>query len=326
MTCTRKRLSAYTDEFNILVKLDELALADPADANIVFKFKSEANRVVHFFRWEFQSIWSSTIDEYSDSYSMIKGTMIPQSLYGNNLNISTAFRGPDPTVITFELTPTYYSDEINSANLEGYRVHHRSFKRGSYINERTLNNLYNYDGRYSEDFSIKFETILSSNVYNVRVIRLRSVIDIATQILGLLAGLAFICRFMKFILMRFNVWEHLDREYNLYYKDDNRMSVILNDPVEKKEIERNSDFWDSHYPYSNRHVSRDEDGDPVVSKQATDGFGAMRRSHTKHHDNRLDVPETDMTPYKFQKFDDEEDPKEDHKESREEDPNKVKNK
>lgn len=311
MTCNRKRLSAYTDEFNIVLRLDELSLADPSDANIIFKFKSESNRVIHFFRWEFQSIWSSTIDEYSDSFSMIKGMMIPQSLLGNNLNISTAFRGPDPTVISFELTPTYYSDEISANNLAGYRVHHKAFKRGSYINERTLTNLNTYDGRYSEDFSIKFETNLSSNVYNVRVIRLRTIIDIATQILGLLAGLAFISRFMKFILMRCNVWVHLDREYNVYFKDDRRMSVTLNKPDEKKEIERNSDFWESHYPYSSKRVVKDVDGNPVVSKQVTDGFGAMLRNQTEGQDNRLDAVETNGPTLKFQKFEDEEDVNED---------------
>ena len=153
MTCTRKRLSSYTDEFNIVVKLDELAPSDPSGANIVFKFKTEANRVIHFFRWQFLSIWSSTIDNYSDNYSMVKGMMVPQSLMKDNINISTAFRGPDPTVLSFELTPTYYSDEINAQNLEGYRVLFKGFERGSTVNERTLTNLYTYDGRYSEDFS-----------------------------------------------------------------------------------------------------------------------------------------------------------------------------
>jgi len=148
--------------------------------------------------------------------------MVPQTLFNDNLNISSAFRGPDPTVLTFELTPTYFSDEIHAQNREGYRVLHKKYERGSTINERTLMNMYTYDGRYSEDFSkwslqiyiliqvdyvlftnlgIKFETRISSNFYNVRVIRLKSVIDVATQILGLLAGLAFLCRFGKFVLL-----------------------------------------------------------------------------------------------------------------------------
>ena len=104
------------------MKLDELALIDPSGASITLKFKSEQNRVVHFFRWQFKSIWSSTIDSRSDSYSMLQGMMIPQTLFKDNLNISTAFRGPDPTVVSIELTPTYYSDEINTSTLEGYRV------------------------------------------------------------------------------------------------------------------------------------------------------------------------------------------------------------
>lgn len=122
ITCTRKRLSSYTDEFTVVMKLDELALSDPSGGSITFKFKSEQNRVVHFFRWQFKSIWSSAIDTRSDSFSMLQGTMIPQSLFKDNLNISTAFRGPDPTVLAIELTPTYYADEINTSTLEGYRV------------------------------------------------------------------------------------------------------------------------------------------------------------------------------------------------------------
>ena len=199
----------------------------------MLKFKTEQNRVVHFFRWQFQSIWSPTIDYRSNSFSMLKGVMTPQNLYKDNMNITTAFRGPEPTVLSFELTPTYYTDEINSANIEGYRVNFKNFERGSVVNERTLTNLYTYDGKYSEDFSIRFETTVSSNVYNVRIIRLTTIIDISTQILGLLAGLAFISRFMKFLLMKCNVWLHLDREYNIYFKDDKRMSVTLNQPASK---------------------------------------------------------------------------------------------
>ena len=109
---------------------------------------------------------------------------------------------------------------------------------------------------------IKFETAVSSNVYNVRVIRLRTVIDISTQILGLLAGLAFICRFVKFILMKANVWVHLDREYNVHFKDDKRTSVVLNSPNQKEIIEKQSDYWEPSYPYSNKNVTLDNDGNP----------------------------------------------------------------
>lgn len=198
LTCTRKQLSSYTDQFDITIKLDELSLADPTGAHIIIKFKSEANRVIHFFRWQFKSIWSSTFESNTNSYSMAKGLMIPQTLYNDNLNLTAAFRGPDPTVISLELTPTFYSDEIYADTYKGYRVQTKGFERGSVVNERTLTNPYTPDGRYSEDFSIKFETSVSSNVYNVRVIRLRTILDVIATNLGLLAGLAFLCRFAKF--------------------------------------------------------------------------------------------------------------------------------
>lgn len=314
VTCTRKRLSAYTDQFTIVIKLEELAAADPTDANIVLKFKTEQNRVIHFFKWQFQSVWSSNIDSNQGSYSMLKGLMVPQTVYKDNLNITTAFRGPDPTVISFMLTPTYYSDEINAENVEGYRVHHRGFKRGSVVNERTLTNLYTYDGRYSEDFIIKFETEVSSNVYNVRVIRLRTIIDVATQVLGLLAGLAFICRFAKFLLMKCNVWLHLDREYNVYFKDDKRMSVTLNPPSQKPPP-GTTDLWEANYPYSNKNVGLDTFGNIVVRPEVTDGFGAMLRMHNNQNkESTSELQDANKAnANKYEKMEDEEDDTEKNK-------------
>ncbi|CAI2374199.1 unnamed protein product [Moneuplotes crassus] len=309
ISCTRKRLSSYTDRINIILLLDEISLSDPSDAYILFKFKSEGNRIIHFFEWQFQSIWSSTIEAQIKHHSSVKGMMIPQTVYDDNLNITTAFRGPDPTVFYMQLIPTFYSDEINSRNLEGYRVLHKYYEKGSTINERTYTNMYTTDGRLSENFSIKFETSVSPNVNNVRVTRLKSIIDVATQILGLLAGLAFICRFIKFILMKCNVWVHLDREYNIYYKEDKRKSVALNHPSDRKQIEQKSDFWENSFPYSNKDIPKEDNGETIVTPQAQDGFGAMMRNQTSQMDqktNKIDDLYTDNRMVKYQVFQDDE--------------------
>lgn len=198
--------------------------------------------MVHFFRWQFQSIWDRVISAdtsdgskgfYSGSFSMIKGLMAPQTFFKDTTKISAAFRGPEPTVISFDMTPTFYIDEINNLNYSGYRLNHRALQRGSVVNERTLMNYYTYNSKNSEDFSIRFQTYISSNVYNVRVLRLKSMIDVLAQIMGLLAGLSFICRFLKFFFMKCKVFLHLDREYNIYFKEDKRLSVVLNPPEQK---------------------------------------------------------------------------------------------
>ena len=274
ITCHRKRLSSYTDQFDISIKLDELSLADPTGAYITVKFKSEQNRVIHFFNWQFKSVWSDTIEHSTGSYSMAKGMVIPQTLYSDNWNMTSAFRGPDPTSISLDLTPTFYSDEINAAIYKGYRVQARTTKRGSVVNERTLTNLYTNDGRLSEDFSIKFDTYVSMNVYNVRVIRLRTVIDVLAQNLGLLAGLAFICRFAKFLLMKCNIWLHLDREYNIHFKEDKRLSVTLNPPKKKVKGDETRDYWEPNYIYSNKNVLVDENGQKLKTFEPTEGFAA----------------------------------------------------
>ena len=257
--------------------LDELSTTSPSDANILIKFKSENNRVYHFFKWQFKSYWTGSIKEDSSSYSMMSGIMAPHIFFNDNTNISAAFRGPDPNAIFVMLTPTYYFDEINNLNYSGYRVYHKNSQRGSVVNERTIMNPKTYDGMLSEDFNVKFQTSISSEVYNVRVLRLKTLIDIMAQIMGLLAGMAFISRFAKFLLMKCNVWVHLDREYNIYFKDDHRSSVTLNSPDQKKVIERGSDFWEPSYPFSNKVIPSFNAPEPF------DNYMQNERSSTKNH-------------------------------------------
>ena len=298
ITWNRRSLSPFTDQFDIVIKLDELSLADPTGAYINVRFKSEQNRVFHFFKWQFKSIWSSSISSSNGWYSMAKSMMLPQKLYNNNLNFTASFRGPDPSIIALELTPAFYLDEIKASSLKGYRVQTLNLQKGSVINERTLTNLYTIDGQLSEDFSIRFETYLSSNIYNVRVIRLRTILDVLAQNLGLLAGLAFICRFAKFLLMKWNVWLHLDREYNMYFKEDKRLSVTLNPPNQKEQFNKDIDLWEPNYPYSNKKMIHDENGYPLSEPKPRNydmGNNMHRRTTFSNSANR--TPHSKI-PYK----------------------------
>lgn len=60
--------------------------------------------------------------------------------------------------------------------------------------------------------------------------------------------------------MKCNVWVHMDREYNIFYKEDKRQSVTLNHPSQRQEIEKQSDFWENSFPYSNKNVKTDQNG------------------------------------------------------------------
>jgi len=91
--------------------------------------------------------------------------------------------------------------------------------------------------------------------------------------------------------MKCKVWLHLDREYNLYFKEDRRLSVTLNNPREKNTINKETDYWEANYPYSSKNVIQGKDGKKVVLPQVSDDFGTMARMHDKKHQNFKDDEE-----------------------------------
>jgi hypothetical protein len=87
-------------------------MSDPAGQHIGINFKSDVNRVIHFYEWEFVAIWGDHEDGKYQAYSKIKGMMVPQAIHIENKNLTTAFRGPVASEIYVQMTPTYYTDEI----------------------------------------------------------------------------------------------------------------------------------------------------------------------------------------------------------------------
>lgn len=65
---------------------------------------------VHFFEWEFNSIWSKEVDEDAscEGCSKLKGFTTPEYFDTINPNFQESLRGYDPTLINVLLTPTFY--------------------------------------------------------------------------------------------------------------------------------------------------------------------------------------------------------------------------
>lgn len=87
-----------------------------------------------------------------------------------------------------DLTPTYYVNEIEGIRYQGYRGHLKNYERGSIVNERTMLNSRTPRGFPNEGFELEFITETNENVYQVRVVRHRSFLEIMALILGLVAG------------------------------------------------------------------------------------------------------------------------------------------
>jgi len=75
------------------------------------------------------------------------------------------------------LTPTYYQNPVDEVDLAGYRVHLQNIDKGSTINAReavsmdqnTMKQIFG-NPDIADEFSIKFQMSLSSNIYQIRVI------------------------------------------------------------------------------------------------------------------------------------------------------------
>lgn len=72
--------------------------------------------------------------------------------------------------------------------------------------------------------------------------------------------------------MKCNLWLHLDREYNIYFKEDHRMSVTLNPPNKKPKDAEDIDYWEPNYPYTTKKISYDDNRGISETVEPRDGF------------------------------------------------------
>ncbi len=195
-TCQREVLSEFSDAYHISYTARNIARGLPRDQTVRFVVDSEYNRVFHFFKWSFTSIWDWSGD-FPDAFSETSGICTPQAIHESNKNVTTAFKGPVTTHIGIELTPTSYVSEPDEYAYSGYRTYYEGVERGSVVNKRTMLLKTTADGYENKGLDIGFVTQMTNKIYQVRVIRIRSLIEICAFILGSIAGFVFVARVIK---------------------------------------------------------------------------------------------------------------------------------
>jgi len=77
--------------------------------------------------------------------------------------------------------------------------------------------------RDKDQFSLLFKMNLSSNIYQIRVSRLKHILECFAEIMGLLSGLSFISRFVKQILLDHGVGSKIDKMYIEYIENKRKL-------------------------------------------------------------------------------------------------------
>ena len=157
------------------------------------------------------------VESYPVAYSEVSGIMTPQSMEASNKNITTAFKGPKTTHITLDLTPTSYVSEIDSYSYSGYWSYYKDVERGSVVNKRTMLLQYTPEGYENKGLNIEFVCSTTNKIYQVRVSRNRTMIEIFAFILGSIAGFVFIARTIKYCLEDMEYFKAKDRECDMLF-------------------------------------------------------------------------------------------------------------
>lgn len=145
------------------------------------------------------------------AFSEVEQIMAPQTISDLNLNITSAFKGPETTALYLSLIPTHYVNEAEGVIHNGYRVHLNDFKRGSTVNKRNLINQYMATGAELSGFSVTF--ILNNNelYFQVRIQKVRSILEVLAYMLGFLAGFILIVRAAKYYLLKERYFLELEK-------------------------------------------------------------------------------------------------------------------
>jgi hypothetical protein len=130
----------------------------------------------------------------------------------SNKNITTGFKGGESTKLFFNLTPTHYSNEVESSNFKGYQVFFDQFVRGSVVNKRNMVNEYDAFGNKVAGFDLEMVSSVSDTVIHIEVQRVRSIIELIAYVFGFLAGFVFISRVLKHFLSKEEYFKGLERE------------------------------------------------------------------------------------------------------------------
>jgi len=188
----------------------------PKEAYVRFLIESNYDQVFHFFKWEYWNIWKF-YEHIPLAYSKISGVVSPETLSRKNKNITTAFKGPESTIIFYSLTPTHYENEIDGQNYEGYQVFVEEIKRGSMVNKRTMNNIFLSNGEGNQGFDLELVTSVGQTTQKVEIHRIRSLIEVIAYIFGFIAGFVIVSHILKHFLSKEEYFKGLEREWNTLF-------------------------------------------------------------------------------------------------------------
>lgn len=210
-SCVRKQLTNGTDVYTLNLLIKNVEDDVPELAFVRFKIDSPANQIVHFFKWEYWSIWRF-LETVPTAYTKLTGFVTPQMMTRSNKNITTAFKGPESTKIFYRLIPTHYGNEIENQNFEGYQVFVDQYERGSVVNKRTMSNAMLSTDEVNAGFDLELVSTVTDSLYHVHVQRVKSVMETTAYVFGFIAGLVIVAHIIKFFLSKEQYFKALDRE------------------------------------------------------------------------------------------------------------------
>jgi hypothetical protein len=236
--CKRNRLNEFTDEYILKLKYVGIPKQEIKDQFINIEFISDYTYAFHFFQWKFKSVWDYGFADAATSYSEVESIMTPQTNKDTNKNITAAFKGPTPTLINIDLIPTHYVNEVEGNFHEGYRVHLADFYRGSTVNKRTLVNKYIASGEELQGMQVQFVVSSSPILFQVRIQKVRSILEVAAYMLGFLAGFILIVRAAKYYLLKERYFLELEKDCEKFFGRHNEVKFEEDDDDSNIELMR----------------------------------------------------------------------------------------
>lgn len=210
--CVRKRLNEFTDAYTIKLAYKNLPRQEIENQFINLDMNFEYTHAVHFFHWKFRTVWCYGYMDMATAYSEVEGIMTPQTVRELNKNITSAFKGPMPNILDIALIPTHYVNEVESVVHKGYRTHLVDVERGSTVNKRTLVNRYSATGDELKGFSIMFRVNNGNMLYQVRIQKIRSILEVLAYMFGFLAGFVLLVRGAKYYLLKETYFLELEKQ------------------------------------------------------------------------------------------------------------------
>jgi len=254
--CERTRLNEFTDVYKLKMVYKEIEAQQIKDQFISIRFETDFTQAVHFFEWKFKAVWDYGYMDYATAYSELSGIMTPQDVKNSNKNITSAFKGPQPTVLNLNLIPTHYVNEVEGVVHNGYRVHFADFQRGSIVNKRTLVNEFLSTGEKFEGFSMFFVMNNNQEYFQVRIQKIKSILEVIAYMLGFLSGFILIVRGIKYYLLKETYFLELEKNCEKLFGRHNEMKYEEDDDVTNIELMR---LQRTRYRNASQGISREED-------------------------------------------------------------------